>query len=316
VAYEYTAQSVRFAKRFIRETPGVLSWDISYPSCVRTGYPQNDLVRGTYYQSRIESDLAAIFLHGWRAEVTEPWHVFAHHLADSGVDTLFLELPFHLRRTPEGAESGDLMVQVDPAPTLRAFEQAVADIRTGVIWLHEGGHQRIGIVGVSLGAMVSTIAMGLEPRIQGGVLILGGADLEIIVWRSAATRALRAAHVTAGITHETCLRQRAEYPLFLEQVLQRGTIDGLKPPVKCYLFDPLTFAPLVRDRPVLMINGLLDPFVPRRATLALWNAAGRPRMKWIFSGHLTSLFWLPQIRADTISYLKMRIGSKRGERFG
>jgi fermentation-respiration switch protein FrsA (DUF1100 family) len=52
----------------------------------------------------------------------------------------------------------------------------------------------------------------------------------------------------------------------------------------------MTFAPYLRERPILMINALWDEFIPRQATLDFWKACGKPDIKWFPAAHAT--IWL------------------------
>src|SRR5690606_35915138 len=62
-------------------------------------------------------------------------------------------------------------------------------------------------------------------------------------------------------------------------------------------FDPLTYAGRLRGRRVLMIAGNVDEVVPPRAARRLWEAAGRPPIRWYDCGHYSAAgYLLPAIR--------------------
>ncbi len=70
------------------------------------------------------------------------------------------------------------------------------------------------------------------------------------------------------------------------------------------LFDPLTFAHLIKQRKVLMINARFDPVIPRKSTMKLWHALGEPPIIWLPSTHITSCIFQGLIMKKTIEFLK------------
>jgi hypothetical protein len=61
--------------------------------------------------------------------------------------------------------------------------------------------------------------------------------------------------------------------------------------------DPLTYAENLKDRKLLFIAAARDEIVPRKATEALWLAAGKPRIVWYDCTHTgTVLYILPALR--------------------
>ena len=62
-------------------------------------------------------------------------------------------------------------------------------------------------------------------------------------------------------------------------------------------FDPLTYANRLAGKRLLMIAGKVDEVVPPASTLLLWEAAGRPTIRWYDCGHYSAVgFLLPGIR--------------------
>lgn len=88
-----------------------------------------------------------------------------------GLDALFVELPYHLSRTPRGRFSGELMVSGDLIRTMDAVRQAVAEIRALVGWLAEAGLPPAGLLGMSLGGFVGAQVVAVEPRLRFAALL-------------------------------------------------------------------------------------------------------------------------------------------------
>ena len=125
--------------------------------------------------------------------------------------------------------------------------------------------------------------MGVDERIKSSVFILGGGDIGSIVWTK---------------------RFHEEYAGYLEQVRATGDLDEVKPADDRFLFDPLTFAHLIRPRKVLMINARFDLIIPRKSTMKLWRALRQPRIIWIPATHITSCLWQGFICRRTVGFLK------------
>ena len=70
--------------------------------------------------------------------------------------------------------------------------------------------------------------------------------------------------------------------------------------------DPMTFAARVHPADVFMVNALSDEIVPPQASKDLWEAFGRPRIKWYEGGHYGLLEHLPEVMALTLEHLKGR----------
>jgi hypothetical protein len=56
--------------------------------------------------------------------------------------------------------------------------------------------------------------------------------------------------------------------------------------------DPITRAPLLKNRKVLIIAAKNDEIVPPKMAENLWNATGRQRIIWLNSGHYTAAIYL------------------------
>ena len=68
--------------------------------------------------------------------------------------------------------------------------------------------------------------------------------------------------------------------------------------------DPLTFAGRVRTDDILMLNARRDEIIPEGSTLALWEAYGRPRLRWFDCGHYGVVLHLLTIMNETLDHLR------------
>lgn len=161
-----------------------------------------------------------------------------------------------------------------PGPTWEEVEvQMIADGRRGLDWLgtrSEVDGRRLGIVGVSHGAIVGPCVMGADPRLRAGVFCMGGADQIMIVARSrepSVRRFRQRLMRTHGLTR----------PEELERLNSERTSWT----------EPLRYAPAVDPRAVLLFKTRLDTFVVPETQDLLWEALGRPRRITLPLGHLS-----------------------------
>lgn len=181
----------------------------------------------------------------------------------------------------------------DSHETLKAAEQLlrhyVMDIRRGADWLlarPEVDPERLGILGLSLGAVVGGMVMAVDSRIRAGVLMLGGANLPGILdtsWEKSLVRFRQRVLEHEGLAPE-------QFPAAAAQVLE---------PV-----DPLRYAHRLNAAKVLMINGYFDRVIRKRFVKQFWEAAGRPELIFIPTGHYSAGLFLPYARAKAEAHFR------------
>lgn len=252
-----------------------------YVATLPAGTPKSDGVFGELFLPRSSERVPlAILVPGFGDESAVPCLLMARHLVKQGIAAFTLYTVFTTRRTSEAIDHSLLSTA---AECLGGFSASVNDIRRIVGWAshHDGvDGKRIAIIGASMGGMISAIAMALEQRISAGVFMITGGNLEEMSWGGAR-------HLSGmghQCTREECREVYSHYAHFLNEVAVKG-LPNVTPAKECFLFDPITFAPLLRGRPVLMLNGLEDEIVSRRSAGEFWEACGRPRMEWLPTTH-------------------------------
>lgn len=293
-----------------------------FTSALPSGRPSNDTVRARLFlrPGRAEGP-PVVFVHGFGAWRLGFWDTFPRSLAVRGFPTLSVCLPFLCERATEGERPGYAYMSTSAEKALPAYEQAVADIRASLDWLltvsplaRERGPDSPppAIIGVSLGALIAVIAASMEPRFGGLISMLGGGDLDIIVFKGAyrtpVERELKDAHMQL----ENRRNARRIYQTYLEEVRSAAHPLDVTPAFHFFLFDPLTFASHLRTRPALMLNARYDPLIPRAATRQLWLELGKPPLSWFWGTHWTGGPWKPYTLSLVTRFLR-GLG-KEGER--
>ncbi len=147
--------------------------------------------------------------------------------------------------------------------------QSAQDVRRGLDYLGtrpDINKQRLGLVGISLGAIIGTVAAGVDPRLKATALVSGGGDWGLILKTLSANRTEVGGHSTAGLKN-----------------MDWGRISALLAPE-----DPLTFAPHIAPRALLMLGGRKDTTIVVPAQQALYDAARDPKeIQWFAQfGHV------------------------------
>lgn len=272
--HEFPYQSKTF-----RRSGKVLMHKLTFPSPVETSLAENNTVYAEYFQPSGPGPFpASVVLHilGGDFLLSE---TIAQHLAQRGIAALFVKMPYYGER--RGKDSPRRMISRVPAESVAGMTQAVLDIRRATAWLAqrpEVDATRLGIVGISLGGIMSALAATGEPRLKNVAIVLGGGKLADILWSNE-------------------IREARD---FREQWLAEGGTqtsfrEALAP------IDPATHGHLLKGRRVLMVAAKNDEVIPPESAVALWESIGKePELVWLDAGHYTALRYLPRelVRLD------------------
>lgn len=284
----FNAEPFSYEMKLLRSTPEFDVFRLSYPSPEVTDHEPNNTVPGDYYLPKGISPEgpkrpAVVCLHilNGRFELEE---MLCSGLARRGIPAIMIKLPYYGERaTPDGFGA----FRKEPFMVLGAFSQGRLDVRRTFDVLAarpEIDPDRIGIAGISLGAMVSCSTAGIDPRFHRVASILGGGDLLSIINSSDEARDVR--RWLDSLSPED--RKKVE--------------DGVRS------VDPLATAEGLRGRAsqgrVLMINGTADRVIPKSSSDRLAAELGiADRVVWLDGlGHYTALAALPRILDTVVAF--------------
>jgi hypothetical protein len=257
---------------------------LRFPSPVTTPDAENNVVHNEFFEpiGFAGRRPAVVVLHILGSDFPLSRYMAAR-LADRGVAALFLKLPYYGERRPK-AGPGPVprkFLTADIERTITAMRQGICDVRRALCWLSNRPRvdpSQLGVTGISLGGIISSIVAAVDPSVRSGAFLLAGGDLAQILWGMPETAKFRETWLAAG-----------------------RTIADLR--VLTEPFDPLTYAHGLEGKRLMMIAGKVDEVVPPASTLALWNAAGRPPIDWYDCGHYSAVgYLLPGIR-KTVDFL-------------
>lgn len=253
---------------------------VQLPSALPSGVANVDTIRFEWYPAQNAKNASApavVVLHALGGSINVS-QSFARFFARHGISAAVMELPYHYSRALPGVAPSSRFVSRDAHEVAQAFGQAESDVSTLVTWmLAQPGvdSTRVGGVGVSLGAITLHGAMGRDPRIRAGVTFVGGGDFALITSTSILAR------------------------LFLNS--KTNVSDEERAILKTV--DPISFASGNRPRRVLMIQAARDLLIPPKSSQELWEALGRPPIRWLDLGHFGLNFAIPSARKAAFSFL-------------
>lgn len=255
------------------EAPEYSVSSVRFPSPIVTPDVANNTVHAEYFRPKGEGKHpAVVVLHILGADFALSRYMAAR-LADRGVAALFLKLPYYGERRPPGEQKKFLSADIERS--IVAMRQGVCDVRRGAAWLaarEEVDPARLGVTGISLGGIVSSLATAIDPTLNRGAFLLAGGDLAHILWE-----------MPEGVRYKK---------MWLDSGRSYADFKALTAP-----YDPLTYAPRLTGKRVMMIAGNTDEVIPPSSAKALWEAAGKPPITWYDCGHYSAVgFLLPAIR--------------------
>jgi hypothetical protein len=175
--------------------------------------------------------------------------------------------------------------------TLRSY---VIHVRRGLDWLArqpEVDPDRIGIMGISFGAISGMLTMEVEPRIRSGVFILGGGNLPGILTSST----------------EPSIQWIQKYLRDVEDLSDDELLQEVSSVVGAV--DPMNYADRLDPSRILMINAWYDAVIKRRHVKQLWEKASRPPLIFLPTGHYSAGLLFPYAESKTLDHFNRTLKS-------
>jgi predicted esterase len=267
--FQYPKEIVEVNKKMLSKRKDFTIYQIDFPSPIETRWEENNRVF-VYLYSPPNPKGKVLVLHTLGTKNLDLEEEICRRFAQLGYEAGALVLPYHLQRRPAGLSKG-WGFTANPSVMRETLIQSVDDVKRFLdIWCEGKG---VAIVGLSLGAIVGALVMGVDQRIEKGVFIMGGGNLSLLIRHS----------------------------LLLSLKSFKWSEDEVS---LLWDVDPLRYAHLIPPRPVLLINGRLDFVVPYNCSYALWKAMGEPQAEWLWCGHYGALLIKDKILRKVLKFIK------------
>jgi len=252
---------------------------ISFPSSGHNGNPEN-LVKGQYFRSKEPGRKSLVVVMPiWGTSDYPPAKISEGYARRAGKDThviwIYGDTPVfpwdELSSVP--TEEGFRALARDSVERYRA---AVVDMRRLVDWAAtqpEIDPDRIAFVGFSMSALVTATLLANEPRVAGGVLMMGAAKFSDVfaLCRNRAGDVRNHAMRTFGWTLD-------EYRDFFQELFEPA--------------DPVRFEGRYDPTKILMIDAMFDDCMPETSRAALWEITGHPKRVTFLYQHRSAFYSL------------------------
>jgi hypothetical protein len=187
----------------------------------------------------------------------------------------------------------------DPLATLVAPTATVQgnlqDYRRVLDWIEhepELDASRIGLFGVSLGAMDAVMLTALDQRVNALVIAMAGGDLSYLLANTNYRRVVRTIDDMAA-----------------SQGTSREAL-GAKLDAEINL-DPLAVARYVDAERVLMVITRTDAIIPFEAQQQLRVGLGSPETLYLVTGHRTSVLFFPKVRSAAFEFFERHFAEQQ-----
>lgn len=284
--YEVKDKDFPWELRELKQAEKFATYSLSFPSPVPGEIPENNTVWGKFWQPKDgrKKRPAALVLH-WLGGGFEPLELICQRLSEGGIAALMMYMPHYGPRRSKDPALREKLMTLEMETALSNVRQAVLDARRAGDWLAarpDVEPSRVGIVGISLGAVIGSLTAGVDDRFSRSVFIIGGGDLPAIIMHG---------------SKETARQKK--------KLEEAGlTVERLRELWKD--IEPITYAGRVRREDVLMINAESDEIIPRASTEKLHAALGKPEIRWFKGGHYAILFHSGPIIKQVVAHLNER----------
>ena len=296
----YPEHQPAFNLQLVKQNKHWRHYLVDFPVASVSVYPGGEVAKGEYFEPlQRNSAPLAILIHGWGDHSVMPFKLMADGLLRRGIACFILYLPFHGSRLPDEMKSR--FARLTPDEWFTGYQMAVTDIRRIIDWASQNDNidkRQISVIGLSLGAFVSSIAMGIDQRIKAGVFIVHGGNSGKIMQLNRVSK-FRKEYRRSDEEYE---ENQKSYANYLVEVANEG-FENVVPAQKTYLIDPLTYAPMLIGRPTLMINSSWDEIIPQEASLD-FKHAGECEQVSFPSTHASIWVWYPLIVRKINNFLK------------
>lgn len=146
---------------------------------------------------------------------------------------------------------------------------------------------KVGVYGMSLGAVIASVMVGLSEDVTHAYIVNGGGNLGEI----------------SQYSEQTIVKNFRQRVMDNKSMQKEEWIEAVK---KNFLFEPLHFARYTEGKKIFMVMCKSDLVIPYKNQIELWNALSQPAfMTSTFHSHVgTIIKWVIKSRYDLIDFMQ------------
>lgn len=139
------------------ELPFLDIYDGRFDSLIETPFMENNRINVRHFRIRNwnRNLPCVIMINGLHVNETTYFDWWCWRFAAWGMSSILFDIPYHIRRTPNGSFAGEYLVNADSAWTMLSLKQSYLDVYSIANWLKANGTGEIGTFGVSFGALMA-----------------------------------------------------------------------------------------------------------------------------------------------------------------
>lgn len=171
------------------------------------------------------------------------------------------------------------------------MRQIVFDHKQAIDWIESRAEldaSRIGVLGVSMGGIISALLSALDKRVKTTIIILGAGDIPYLLAHSNEKRIKKEREILLAARQQGT----AELPPMLPQKIE------------C---DPINYAQYIDANRTLMVLARFDSVIPFNKGLELKEKIGNPETIYLLSGHYSAIIYLPYVQYQSRKFLQRQL---------
>jgi predicted esterase len=288
----YTARAADFNLKLKKQNKYWRHYLVEFPVVSQVHLPGGEIARGEYFEPIVKNAAPlVIMIHGWGDNSVIPLKWMVAGLIKKGIACFVLYLPFHANSLT--SEMKRRLSHLSQDEWFTGYQTAVTDVMRILDWAGQNNqinNRQISLISLSLGAIVSSIAMGIDTRIKAGIFLVHGGNTGKIMQTNSVSRFGKKYRLPSNVYRE----KQKNYADYLLEIGQKG-FDNVPPKERNYLIDPLTYAPMITGRAVLMIDAKWDEIFPQDSSADFQQACGGCERFVLPATHAGIWIWYPII---------------------
>ncbi|MDP4147251.1 MAG: alpha/beta hydrolase [Bacillota bacterium] len=230
-----------------------------------------------------ENSTSIILVHGWRAsQLNRLESVFLDSFIEKKYNIYSYVLPFHMERCPNiSLYSGEYFFSANVSRTLKSVQQSISDIRALIRYIKEKRKDKIIIIGLSLGGLISNLLCEVEEDINLLISLFYANDLSFTAFETEAGKFIKED--------------------FIENDFDINILRN-----SWSIINPSLKKPVIDLDKILLVSGIYDKYVLNEDTDKLWINWDKPKRYLYECGHSGIVLSKSRIKYDVLKFIDER----------